>query len=81
MSMLSVLILRLVNMKEKNATSMLRRILVNCTTQANEYGNCVAAKVPQVERDMCLKEFLALRNCMQNMVRRKFECIEKDCHL
>ena len=36
--------------------------------QAKEYGSCVAAKVPQVEKDMCLKEFLTLRNCMQNTV-------------
>lgn len=38
------------------------------SVQAKDYGSCVAAKVPQVERDMCLKEFLALRNCMQNTV-------------
>lgn len=36
--------------------------------QATDYGSCVAAKVPEVERDMCLKEFLALKNCMQNVV-------------
>ncbi|CAL5381604.1 unnamed protein product [Camellia sinensis] len=53
-------------MNEKNTTSVLRRILVNCAAQAKEYGRCVAEKVPQVEQDMCLKEFLALRNCMQN---------------
>lgn len=59
-------------MQEKNNTSVLRRILVTCAAQAKEYGNCVAAKVPQIERDMCLKEFVALRNCMQNTLRRKF---------
>ncbi|XAR68622.1 hypothetical protein NMG60_11003811 [Bertholletia excelsa] len=58
-------------MNEKNSTSVLRCILVNCAAQAKEYGSCVAAKVPQIEHDMCLKEFLALRNCMQNTVRRK----------
>lgn len=62
-------------MKEKsganNTTTLLRRILVNCGAQAKEYGSCVAAKVPVVERDMCLKEFLLLRNCMQNVVRGK----------
>ncbi|KAI8562043.1 hypothetical protein RHMOL_Rhmol03G0004300 [Rhododendron molle] len=55
-------------MNQKTTTPVLRRILVNCADQAKEYGSCVAAKVPQVERDMCLKEFLALRNCMQNTV-------------
>ncbi|CBI29987.3 unnamed protein product, partial [Vitis vinifera] len=58
-------------MKEKNTTSTLKRILVNCASQAKDYGSCVAAKVPEVERDMCLKEFLALKNCMQNVLRGK----------
>lgn len=64
-------------MKEKsnasiaNTTSVLRRILTNCGKQAKDYGGCVAAKVPAVERDMCLKEFLLLRNCMQNAIRGK----------
>ncbi|KAK1562651.1 hypothetical protein QYF36_017719 [Acer negundo] len=60
-----------VDMKDKNSTSTLRRILVNCSVQAKEYGGCVAAKVPEVEHDMCLKQFLALKNCMQNMLRGK----------
>ncbi|KAK3004248.1 hypothetical protein RJ639_018983, partial [Escallonia herrerae] len=54
-------------MKEKSTTSVLQRILVNCGAQAKEYGGCVSARVPKVERDMCLKEFVALRNCMQNV--------------
>lgn len=58
-------------MKEKKAHSVLNRILVNCAAQAKEYGGCVAAKVPEVERDMCLKQFLALKNCMQNTLRGK----------
>ncbi|KAK8638886.1 hypothetical protein V6N13_137295 [Hibiscus sabdariffa] len=62
---------RVVDMKEKKTISPLRRILANCTAQAKEYGACVAAKVPEVERDMCLKEFLALKTCMQNTLRGK----------
>uniref|UniRef100_A0A3N7F3Y8 IMS import disulfide relay-system CHCH-CHCH-like Cx9C domain-containing protein n=1 Tax=Populus trichocarpa TaxID=3694 RepID=A0A3N7F3Y8_POPTR len=62
----------IVEMKERNSSSStLRRILVNCAAQAKEYGGCVAAKVPEIERDMCLKEFLALKNCMQNTIRGK----------
>lgn len=56
-------------MKDKNSTSVLKRVLVKCGAQSKEYGSCVAAKVPEVERDMCIKEFLALRNCMQNVLR------------
>ncbi|GJX55767.1 regulator of MON1-CCZ1 complex [Tanacetum coccineum] len=55
-------------MKEKKTSSSLARILVNCGAQAKVYGSCVAAKVPQIERDMCVKEFLALKNCMQTVV-------------
>ncbi|KAD4384342.1 hypothetical protein E3N88_24510 [Mikania micrantha] len=55
-------------MKERTASSPLKHILANCGVQAKEYGSCVAAKVPQIEHDMCLKEFLALKNCMQNVV-------------
>lgn len=59
------------DMKERKTTSTLKRILVNCGAQAKEYGSCVAAKVPEVEKDMCLKEFLALKSCMQNVLRGK----------
>lgn len=58
-------------MKERAASSPLKRILVKCGAQSKEYGSCVAAKVPQIERDMCLKEFLALKNCMQNVLKGK----------
>ncbi|GMN55928.1 hypothetical protein TIFTF001_025047 [Ficus carica] len=65
---MDILISATVDMKERKTTSTLQRILVNCAAQAKEYGTCVAAKVPEVERDMCLKEFLALKSCMQNTV-------------
>ncbi|CAJ1907643.1 unnamed protein product [Sphenostylis stenocarpa] len=56
-------------MKEKkNTASTLKRILANCASEGKAYGSCVAAKVPDIERDMCVKEFLALKSCMQNMV-------------
>ncbi|PNY06081.1 hypothetical protein L195_g002543 [Trifolium pratense] len=53
-----------VNMKEKNTSSVLKRVLVNCASQAKAYGSCVAAKVPDIERDMCVTEFLALKSCL-----------------
>lgn len=58
-------------MKDKKTTSILQRILVKCSTQARNYGSCVAAKVPEVEHDMCSKEFCALKNCMQNVLKGK----------
>lgn len=36
--------------------------------QAKQYGTCVSSRVPEVERDMCSKEFIVLKNCMQNVV-------------
>ncbi|KAG2686886.1 hypothetical protein I3843_09G028100 [Carya illinoinensis] len=58
-------------MKERNTSNTLKRILVNCAAQAKDYGLCVADKVPKVEHDMCLKEFLALKSCMQKMLQGK----------
>ncbi|KAH6812799.1 C18orf8 [Perilla frutescens var. frutescens] len=57
-------------MKDKNhaTTSLLKRVLVNCSAQTKQYGSCVSSRVPEVEKDMCLKEFIVLKNCMQNVV-------------
>lgn len=56
-------------MKEKNPT--VAAASTSIFKKAKVYGSCVAAKVPEIERDMCLKEFLELRNCMQSVIRRK----------
>ncbi|KAK4777204.1 hypothetical protein SAY86_005892 [Trapa natans] len=36
--------------------------------QEKQYGRCIVAKVPEIERDMCLTEFPLLKNCMQKTV-------------
>lgn len=46
-------------------------------SQAKDYGSCVTSKVHEVEKDMCLKEFLALKNCMQHTVIMEF--LARDC--
>ncbi|KAM7271565.1 hypothetical protein ACFE04_030779 [Oxalis oulophora] len=53
-------------MKERKPVSVIERILVSCASQGKQYGACVAANIPAVERDICLKEFTALKNCMHN---------------
>jgi hypothetical protein len=62
-------------MKERkqaaSSTSTLARILTSCVSQAKDYGRCIAAKVPEIEHNMCSKEFLALRACMQTVVKNK----------
>uniref|UniRef100_A0A0D3HDE0 Uncharacterized protein n=1 Tax=Oryza barthii TaxID=65489 RepID=A0A0D3HDE0_9ORYZ len=58
-------------MKERNpavASSPLTRILAACASQAKDYGRCIAEKVPEIEQNMCAKEFLALRSCMQTVM-------------
>uniref|UniRef100_A0A0E0BA72 Uncharacterized protein n=1 Tax=Oryza glumipatula TaxID=40148 RepID=A0A0E0BA72_9ORYZ len=58
-------------MKERNpavASSALTRILAACASQAKDYGRCIAEKVPEIEQNMCAKEFLALRSCMQTVI-------------
>lgn len=47
---------------------MLQRIIAHFVLQAKQYGSCIAAKVPEIDRDMCLKEFILLKNCMQKTV-------------
>ncbi|KQJ96605.1 hypothetical protein BRADI_3g25607v3 [Brachypodium distachyon] len=51
--------------------SALTRILATCASQAKDYGSCITAKVPEIEHNMCSKEFLALRACMQTAVKNK----------
>ncbi|KAL3632390.1 hypothetical protein CASFOL_025374 [Castilleja foliolosa] len=64
-------------MKDKNCakTSFIKRVLVNCSAQAKQYGTCVSSRLPEVEQDMCLKEFLMLKSCMQNVERIEQENI------
>lgn len=50
---------------------MFNRVLLNCSFQAKEYGRCIAEKVPEIEHDMCLKEFQALKACMQKTIKQK----------
>ncbi|KAG8095360.1 hypothetical protein GUJ93_ZPchr0012g21404 [Zizania palustris] len=35
--------------------------------KAKDYGRCIAEKVPEIENNLCYKEFLALRSCMQTV--------------
>jgi hypothetical protein len=46
-------------------------LFVGYAMQAKDYGRCVAAKVPEIEHNMCSKEFLALKACMQTAVKNK----------
>ncbi|KXL42541.1 MAG: hypothetical protein FE78DRAFT_120642, partial [Acidomyces sp. 'richmondensis'] len=34
-----------------------------CTADAAMYGKCIAANYQNVSKDMCVKEFMALKDC------------------
>ncbi|KAL6883349.1 hypothetical protein ACP4OV_010763 [Aristida adscensionis] len=53
-----------------SSSSALARILAACASQAKDYGRCIAAKVPEIEHNMCSKEFLELRACMQTVFQK-----------
>eukprot|EP00897_Mesotaenium_endlicherianum_P004465 jgi/Mesen1/4046/ME000213S03069 len=48
-----------------------KRGLQQCSVQAQQYGACVAGKVPAVERGVCEKEFAALKACMRHSLKGK----------
>jgi hypothetical protein len=49
----------------------IRRGLVSCSNEAKLYGTCVASKLPEVEKGQCEKEFVALKACMQQSLKKK----------
>uniref|UniRef100_A0A7I4E1F6 Mic1 domain-containing protein n=1 Tax=Physcomitrium patens TaxID=3218 RepID=A0A7I4E1F6_PHYPA len=54
--------------KGRPLPSPLKNVFLRCSPAMKEYGQCVATKLPAVEKGMCEKEFLALKTCMQNAV-------------
>ncbi|TVU30978.1 hypothetical protein EJB05_22638 [Eragrostis curvula] len=71
-------------MKERKpaaSSSALARILTGCASQAKDYGKCIAAKVPEIEHNMCAKEFLAFRACMQTVVISSLSHLKKQAML
>jgi NADH dehydrogenase [ubiquinone] 1 alpha subcomplex assembly factor 8 len=41
---------------------------VTCATAAKVYGQCILASYQDVKKDMCQKEFLAFKECVQTTV-------------
>jgi NADH dehydrogenase [ubiquinone] 1 alpha subcomplex assembly factor 8 len=42
---------------------------VTCSTSAVAYGECILKSYQDVRKDMCQKEFLAFKDCVQTAVR------------
>lgn len=57
--------------KRNLAGSSLKNVLLKCSPVMRAYGQCVATKVPAVEKDVCLKEFTLLKECVQRGFRSK----------
>ncbi|SAM66738.1 uncharacterized protein UBRO_12722 [Ustilago bromivora] len=43
-----------------------------CSAEARVYGACVATNYENIERNMCQKEFLAFKACVQQKLGRKW---------
>jgi hypothetical protein len=41
---------------------------VTCATAGKAYGQCILASYQDVKKDMCHKEFLAFKECVQTAV-------------
>ncbi|TKA34206.1 hypothetical protein B0A50_00186 [Salinomyces thailandicus] len=42
-----------------------------CTAEGAVYGKCVAANYQNVSKDMCAREFMALKDCYLKAAKRK----------
>ncbi|KAI8978517.1 hypothetical protein BDB01DRAFT_800258 [Pilobolus umbonatus] len=54
-------------MKSKGINKLATGV-VSCPAQATAYGKCVAASYKDVHKDMCQKEFMAFKQCVQQAV-------------
>ncbi|PVF96783.1 hypothetical protein CPB86DRAFT_478865 [Serendipita vermifera] len=44
-------------------------VTVTCAAPAQSYGQCILANYQDVRKDMCQKEFMLFKECVQNAVR------------
>ncbi|BBM97275.1 hypothetical protein Mp_1g04390 [Marchantia polymorpha subsp. ruderalis] len=51
-----------------NLPSSFKKVFVKCSPAMRAYGQCVASKVPAVERGMCSREFMSLKLCVQKAI-------------
>lgn len=58
------------NMKATRGVPVIAKGVASCPAQAAAYGKCIAASYKDVQKDMCQKEFLAFKQCVQQAVSR-----------
>jgi len=63
-------------MKPTRGVPAIAKGVASCPAQAAAYGKCVASSYKDVQKDMCQKEFLAFKQCVQQAVSiRFFRCL------
>lgn len=55
-------------MKQSKGITVLAKGVASCPTQAAAYGQCITANYKDAHKDMCQKEFLAFKQCVQQAV-------------
>ncbi|OAD80598.1 hypothetical protein PHYBLDRAFT_138152 [Phycomyces blakesleeanus NRRL 1555(-)] len=58
--------------KRTKGVAVLARGVATCSTQAAVYGQCVSSSYKDIQKDMCLKEFQAFKECVQHAIKRKW---------
>lgn len=46
-------------------TPLLMKKVALCSSQGTAYGKCIGKHYQNIQKDACLKEFLALKECVQ----------------
>lgn len=58
------------DMKAAKGVPVIAKGVASCPAQAAAYGRCIAASYKDVQKDMCQKEFVAFKQCVQQAVSR-----------
>ncbi|KAF1807290.1 hypothetical protein V8B55DRAFT_1464352 [Mucor lusitanicus] len=59
-------------MKPTRGVPVIAKGVASCPAQAAAYGKCIAASYKDVQKDMCQKEFLAFKQCVQQAIKKKW---------
>lgn len=55
-------------MKPTKGIPVIAKGVASCPAQAAAYGKCIASSYKDVQKDMCQKEFLVFKQCVQQAV-------------
>ncbi|KAI8344884.1 hypothetical protein EDC96DRAFT_521855 [Choanephora cucurbitarum] len=58
-------------MKQKGVAQLAKSV-ASCPAQATAYGQCIALSYKDVQKNMCQKEFEAFKQCVQQVMKKKW---------